>query len=114
MDDQIKYGPEKRKSWSSFIWSLFPFNCRKFLQESTRIPIAISLYKDGELSSKDGDLTYAGQIMANIPVDLKLAKLILFGHIFGKLREAIIIAASLSVRDLYLKNYRSNFEFYKY
>lgn len=75
---------------------------------------AISLYKDGELSAIDGDLTYAGSIMADLPVDIRLAKLILFGHVFGKLREAIIIAASLSVKDLYTKHYRSNLEAYRY
>ena len=48
----------------------------------------------------DGDLTYAGEIMSSLPVDTKLAKLILFGHAFGKLREAIILAAALSVKSI--------------
>jgi HrpA-like RNA helicase len=48
-----------------------------------------------------------------LPVDTRLAKLILFGHVFGKLREAIIIAASLSVKDLFARYSGSNFEAYK-
>jgi hypothetical protein len=33
------------------------------------------LYKDGKLSALDGDLTYAGSIMADLPIDVRLAKL---------------------------------------
>jgi len=36
---------------------------------------AISLYKNGALSAEDGDLTYAGSIMADLPIDVRLAKL---------------------------------------
>lgn len=43
---------------------------------------AISLYKDGQLSALDGDLTYAGSIMADLPIDVRLAKLSITCSVF--------------------------------
>jgi ATP-dependent RNA helicase TDRD9 len=73
---------------------------------------ALTLFKNGEFCTDDGDLTYAGRIMNDLPVDLKLAKLILFGHVFGRTREAVIIAAALSLRSLFSKYFNSTFEAY--
>ena len=61
----------------------------------------------------DGDLTYAGKIMANLPIDVRLSKLILLGHVFGKLKEAIIIAAGLSNKSIFTTLYKSYMESYK-
>ncbi len=61
----------------------------------------------------DGDLTYAGKIMANLPIDVRLSKLILLGHVFGKLKEAIIIAAGLSTKTIFTNLYKSYMESYK-
>lgn len=58
----------------------------------------------------DGDLTYVGRIMANLPIAVKLSKLILLGHAFGKLREAIIIAAGLSTKTFFTCYYKSHLE----
>lgn len=74
---------------------------------------ALTLYKKGEACSYDGDLTFAGEIMASLPVDIRLGKLIVMGHAFGRLKEAIIIAAGLSVKNIINKFYKSNLEFYK-
>ena len=52
---------------------------------------ALSLYKKGKYCTDDGDLTFAGQVMCQLPVDLRLGKLILFGYAFGKLREGVIL-----------------------
>ncbi len=60
----------------------------------------------------DGDLTYVGSIMASLPIDVHLSKLILLGHTFGKLRETIIIAAALSTKTFftcYFKSYLESF-----
>jgi ATP-dependent RNA helicase TDRD9 len=60
----------------------------------TRASLVSDAY--AKYTPNDGDLTYAGMVMANLPIDVRLAKLILLGHVFGKLRDAIVIAAGLS------------------
>lgn len=45
----------------------------------------------GEIVQRDGDVTYLGQIMTKLPIDIKLSKLIAFGYCFGVLNECIII-----------------------
>ncbi len=62
------------------------------------------------MNRHDGDLTYVGRIMANLPIDVRLSKLILLGHTFGKLNEAIIIAAGLSKKTVFTCYYKSYLE----
>ncbi len=73
---------------------------------------ALGLFKNGEICMDDGDLTYAGRIMHDLPVDLKLSKLILFGHVFGRTREAVIVAAALSLGGFFSNYHISSFEAY--
>ena len=47
--------------------------------------------------------------MSELPVDIKLSKLILFGHVFGRLNEAVIIAAALSVKSIFTIYYKLSF-----
>ena len=61
-------------------------------------------------NATDGELTYVGNIMAYLPIDIKLSKLILLGHTFGKLRECIIIAAALSTKPFFVRYFKSNLE----
>uniref|UniRef100_A0A8V5GBV2 RNA helicase n=1 Tax=Melopsittacus undulatus TaxID=13146 RepID=A0A8V5GBV2_MELUD len=49
----------------------------------------------------DGELTFLGKVLAQLPVDLHLGKLIVLGHAFGCLEECIIIAAALSLRNFF-------------
>ena len=56
---------------------------------------------DGEHCRDDGDITALGEIMASLPCDVKLAKLIVFGHIFGVLDECVIIAAGLTNKSIF-------------
>ena len=51
--------------------------------------------------------------MAELPIDLRFGKLIILGHVFGRLKSAIIIAAALSSKTFFTKNYKSDFEYYK-
>jgi ATP-dependent RNA helicase TDRD9 len=51
--------------------------------------------------------------MAQLPIDTRLGKLIVMGHAFGRIQEAIIIAAGLSVRNIFKQFWRSKYEFYK-
>lgn len=39
----------------------------------------------------DGDITFIGRVMANLPIDLQITRLILFGNCFSALEECIII-----------------------
>lgn len=64
-------------------------------------------------SVTDGELTYVGKVMANLPIDTKLSKLILLGNTFGKLRECIIIAAALSTKTFFVRYFKSNLEAFR-
>ncbi|GBP03915.1 Probable ATP-dependent RNA helicase spindle-E [Eumeta japonica] len=46
---------------------------------------------DEKLTMEDGDITYLGRIMAKLPVDVRVSKLIMLGHIYGCFEEAIIM-----------------------
>lgn len=52
---------------------------------------AISAKSDSSGQDKDGELTFLGRVLAHLPVDLYLGKLIVLGHIFGCLNECLII-----------------------
>ncbi|XP_054743401.1 probable ATP-dependent RNA helicase spindle-E [Anastrepha obliqua] len=56
---------------------------------------------NGVYSIQDGDLTFMGRVMAGMPLDIRLTRLILLGYIFSALDETIIIAAGLSVRSIF-------------
>lgn len=43
----------------------------------------------------DGDLTFFGKVMASLPLDIHITKLILLGHIFDVLEETIIMGILL-------------------
>ncbi|XP_035894667.1 probable ATP-dependent RNA helicase spindle-E [Anopheles stephensi] len=55
----------------------------------------------GVYDVQDGDITYLGQLMSQIPVDITLAKLVVLGYVFSVLEEAIIIAAGMNVKNVF-------------
>uniref|UniRef100_A0A8C9WQN2 ATP-dependent RNA helicase TDRD9 n=1 Tax=Scleropages formosus TaxID=113540 RepID=A0A8C9WQN2_SCLFO len=66
----------------------------------------------------DGELTFLGRVLAHLPVDLHLGKMIVLGHVFGCLEECLIIAASMSLKSYFvlssvqrLAGYRSKLAF---
>ena len=59
------------------------------------------LNKSNEIQNLDGELTDLGRVMANLPLDIHITKLIMLGHVFSVLKDTIIIAASLSVKDMF-------------
>ncbi|XP_061721919.1 uncharacterized protein LOC133528537 isoform X1 [Cydia pomonella] len=67
---------------------------------------------DGEWSSSDGELTYMGRIMARLPLDVKVSKIIILGHIFGCLEDSIIMAAALSVKNVCSSPFRERLNAY--
>lgn len=58
----------------------------------------------GRFDDTDGDLTFIGRIMGNLPVDVRLVKLIVIGYLFDVLEEAIVIAAGLSLKSIFTQN----------
>ncbi|XP_047202025.1 ATP-dependent RNA helicase TDRD9 isoform X2 [Girardinichthys multiradiatus] len=62
---------------------------------------ALSAKTDGKTQSEDGELTFLGRVLAHLPVDLYLGKMIVLGHVFGCLDECLIIAASHSLKSFF-------------
>ncbi|XP_071517093.1 ATP-dependent RNA helicase TDRD9 [Panulirus ornatus] len=67
---------------------------------------ALAVKSHGQMSILDGDLTYLGRVIANLPVDPHLAKLMVMGYLFGCLRECIIIAAGLSLKSFHAQPFQ--------
>ncbi|KAM3920360.1 ATP-dependent RNA helicase TDRD9 [Leptodactylus fuscus] len=61
----------------------------------------------------DGKLTFLGRVLAQLPVDLQLGKLIVLGHVFGCLDECLIIAAALSLRNFFAMPFRQHLDGYR-
>ncbi|XP_076315104.1 ATP-dependent RNA helicase TDRD9-like [Tachypleus tridentatus] len=74
---------------------------------------ALSTVSEGRISPHDGDLTFIGSVMALLPLDVRLSRLIMLGHVFGCLRECIIIAASLHLKSFFSKPFGKLLEAYK-
>lgn len=52
---------------------------------------ALSAKSDDRGQNEDGELTFLGRVLAHLPVDLYLGKMIVLGHVFGCLDESLII-----------------------
>ncbi|NXW21874.1 TDRD9 helicase, partial [Circaetus pectoralis] len=61
----------------------------------------------------DGELTFLGRVLAHLPVDLHLGKLIVLGHVFGCLEECLIIAAALSLRNFFAVPFKQHVDGYR-
>ncbi|XP_039757557.1 probable ATP-dependent RNA helicase spindle-E [Pararge aegeria] len=66
----------------------------------------------GEWSRSDGDITYLGRIMAKLPLDVKVSKLIVLGYIFGCLEESVIMAAGMTVKNVFSSPFRERLNAY--
>ena len=67
----------------------------------------------GQQCREDGDLTVLGEIVAKLPVDVKLGKLVAIGHIYGVLEEAIIIASGLNGKSIFTSPFDRRVQAYK-
>lgn len=65
---------------------------------------------DGNLNFKkyDGNLTFVGRVMAALPLDVRVSKLIIMGYIFSVLEDTIIIAAGLNITGIFQQRYRQD------
>ena len=61
----------------------------------------------------DGDLTVLGEIVAKLPLDVKLGKMIFLGHIFGVLEESIIMASGLNGKSIFTAAFDKRVKAYK-
>ena len=52
---------------------------------------ALTSLRSGMVNPHDGELTFLGRILATLPVDIHLGKLIVMGHVFGMLEECLTI-----------------------
>ena len=64
-------------------------------------------------SKEDGDMTTMGNIMASLPIDVQLSKLIILGHCLGCVTDCVIIAGCLSVKTMFSKPIAKDIESYK-
>ncbi|CAG9770070.1 unnamed protein product [Ceutorhynchus assimilis] len=67
----------------------------------------------GILSNADGDITFLGKVMALLPIDVHLSKLIVFGHLYSCLEETIIIAAGCSIQNIFSVPFQRRLEAYR-
>ncbi|NWY45780.1 TDRD9 helicase, partial [Sylvia atricapilla] len=61
----------------------------------------------------DGELTFLGMVLTQLPVELHLGKLIVLGHVFGCLEECLIIAAALSLRNFFAVPFKKHVDAYR-
>ena len=52
---------------------------------------ALTTLADGVVNPHDGCLTFLGRILAELPIDIRLGKLILLGYVFNALEQTVII-----------------------
>jgi ATP-dependent RNA helicase TDRD9 len=71
------------------------------------------LDRDNKFIHNNGDMTLVGKIMAALPIDVRLSKMIVLGYTFSVLNECIIIAAGLCNKSIFRNNYRQQMEDYK-
>ncbi|XP_026807070.1 probable ATP-dependent RNA helicase spindle-E [Rhopalosiphum maidis] len=67
---------------------------------------------NGVISSMDGDITYMGKVMAHLPLEPPMSKLIYFGYIFNILSEAMIMACGLSIKSIFSQPFNQRLEAY--
>ena len=54
---------------------------------------ALTIYmKNGVINPWDGELTFIGKVLGELPVDVHLGKLLVLGYVFGCLEECLVIS----------------------
>eukprot|EP00731_Ephydatia_muelleri_P027282 Em0019g155a len=74
---------------------------------------ALSVTMGGKVNPSDGDLTFLGRVLAELPINVSLGKLIMLGHVFGYLEECMVIAASLSTKSFFTRRYQEEMSSYR-
>ncbi len=74
---------------------------------------ALTVLHRGRVVPYDGTLTFLGQVLASLPVDVRLGKLLVLGHAFGCLEECLVIAAALSQKTFFTKPFGNELRGYR-
>lgn len=74
---------------------------------------ALTVLMENGFNPDDGDLTFMGKVLAKLPVDIHIGKLIVLGFVFGCLEECVIIGAGLALKSIFSKPLRKQLEAYK-
>lgn len=67
---------------------------------------------DGVFEYDNGYLSFIGEIMAALPMDVRIVKLIVVGYLLGVCEDSIIIGAGLSVKSIFSQSYGMKIESY--
>ena len=51
--------------------------------------------RNGVINPYDGELSFVGRVVGSLPVDIRIGKLLVLGHVFGVLEEALVIGLFL-------------------
>ncbi|XP_067013969.2 probable ATP-dependent RNA helicase spindle-E [Anabrus simplex] len=73
---------------------------------------ALLLTVNGIPNKYDGDITFMGRVMAKLPVDIHVAKLIVLGHVFSVLEECVIMGAAMSLKSMFSARFQKRLEAY--
>ncbi|XP_057664799.1 probable ATP-dependent RNA helicase spindle-E [Diorhabda carinulata] len=68
---------------------------------------------NGKYTGSDGDVTFLGTVMASLPIDIHLSKLIVLGYLFSCLDETIIMAAGCSIQNIFSIPFQQRFNAYR-
>ncbi|CAN8000514.1 unnamed protein product [Ixodes hexagonus] len=74
---------------------------------------ALTVGTQGTWSPCDGELTFVGRVMAQLPLDVRISKMIILGFVFDCLEDCIIMAACLSVQSMFSRPFQKLIEAYK-
>ncbi|XP_077997158.1 ATP-dependent RNA helicase TDRD9-like [Glandiceps talaboti] len=74
---------------------------------------ALSTVSSSSINPHDGDLTFVGRVLASLPVDIKIGKLLVLGHVFGCLESAVVIGAALSFQSFFSQPFRAQLDAYR-
>lgn len=67
---------------------------------------------DENFSESDGELTDLGRIMANLPMDIRISKLVALGHVFSILKDSIVMGASMAVKSVFSNPFQKKLQAY--
>uniref|UniRef100_A0A8D2QCZ7 RNA helicase n=1 Tax=Zonotrichia albicollis TaxID=44394 RepID=A0A8D2QCZ7_ZONAL len=84
---------------------------RTILQLKELGALTTSVHTEDDLH--DGELSFIGTVLTQLPLDLHLGKLIVLGHVFGCLEECLIIAAALSSRNFFAVPFKKHVDAYR-
>uniref|UniRef100_A0A8C5NPW8 Tudor domain containing 9 n=1 Tax=Junco hyemalis TaxID=40217 RepID=A0A8C5NPW8_JUNHY len=84
---------------------------RTILQLKELGALTTSVHTEDDLH--DGELSFLGTVLTQLPLDLHLGKLIVLGHVFGCLEECLIIAAALSSRNFFAVPFKKHVDAYR-